>query len=126
MEPIAPEALLGQLERTVARLAAPAEEQWSWVEEHRFPVSELKMSLDDQWPLFQVRLSETMMIDSQDEKLLDELKHHVESIRDTEDRRIFTREGLRGAQEWETARRLAGATLESLKRPFSQKHIAQS
>ncbi len=125
MEPITPEALLGQLEVTTARLAASAEDQWSWIIEGNWPADELTLSLEDQWPIFQARLSETGMIDAQDERLLDDLKRHTESIKDTEERRLFTEDGLKKAEEWATTRKLAAAALESLRRPPSQKQRAQ-
>jgi hypothetical protein len=63
------------------------------------------------------------MIDAQDERLLDELKRHTESIRDTEQHRLFTEDALRMAQEWTTTRKLAALALESLKRPTSEKTV---
>ena len=126
MEPITPEALLGQLETTVARLAASPEEQWSWVTLGNWPADELTLSLDDQWPVFRSRLSETRMIDAEDERLLDDLKSHTESIRDTEQRRVFTQEGLAKAPEWATVRRLAKAALASLRRSPGQKQNAST
>ncbi len=123
MPEIPPKELLDQLEQRVELLEARSEQQWRWLEENDFPVSELQLGLDDVWPSWGGRLSETRMIDAQDERLMDELKAHIKSIRDTEQRRVFTHDGLREAAEWEVARRLATAALESLKRPISQKRL---
>lgn len=122
MKPVTPEALLVQLEETIERLSAPAEVQWLWIYANEYPVHELTAEFTELvWPLWRDRLSESGQVDSQDERLLDELAGRAESITNVEHNRLFSRESLETANEWQEIRELAARTLESLQRSPAEK-----
>lgn len=109
---ISAEELLGQLRKTVERLAMPADEQVRWLNENRYPPDELALELDDEVPGWFPRLEAHGLLSGAAKTSLVELNERLGEIDADSD--AWRREGIAGSSEWAEVRVLAAATLHLL------------
>lgn len=112
---------LGQLDESVARLAAPPDVQRVWVDENDYPIRELVMDLDLAWPLWRTRLMAEGLVDDEDVVALDQLSSYSLSLVDPAHEHLFTWDAVHHAPEWEKVRKLAEQALTTLRRPRADK-----
>jgi hypothetical protein len=116
MREISRQELLGQLRESVALLAAPASEQERWLAEHRVPVDELALQLDDEVPGWFSPLTEAGLLSPATQTALRALNDFFLSFSGPQNAALWTEEALYEAQEWQHARELAQQALADMDR----------
>lgn len=106
------EALYNQLREMVAILAAPAEEQISYLlATHSAPVDELYQQLDESIPSWFPRLRRHGLVNEEIEGSLVRLDDALEKMMDLDDPDLWEDGALSDRQEWKHIREIAGSTL---------------
>ena len=112
---ISPAELLAQLLDTVERLAAPVSEQRAWAEANDYPIEELILELDLEWPLWQARLVGAGVVDADGQAALDRLREYALPLVDPSHEELFSWEAVAGAPEWKRVRELAAGAAARLR-----------
>jgi hypothetical protein len=106
--------LLNQLREAVELLAAPGDEQERWLIQHRMPVDELALQLDDAVPGWFPRLAGAGLLDPKAEASLRALDAELGRFSGPQNASLWTEEALYDATEWTNVRTLAARALSTL------------
>ncbi|MGO8960507.1 MAG: hypothetical protein ACLQFR_24500 [Streptosporangiaceae bacterium] len=111
MKEVTPAELLGQLREEIELVAAGPPDQERWLIEHRLPVDEIALQLNDSVLTFLPRLRREGLMPARLEAALRELDDHFGSFSGRENAARWSDEALSGDPMWAQARRQAQAIL---------------
>lgn len=113
MRPVTSEELLAQLREVVALLAATATDQVRWLRDHRVPVDELALQLNDTMAWLD-RLEQEQLLDSRTVKTVSDLDEALSSFSGPGYAHLWTEPALGNAPEWQQVRMLGNEALSGL------------
>ena len=111
MKEITPAELLGQLREEIELIAAGAADQEAWLIEHRYPVDEIALQLDDSVFCFLPRLRREGLMPAELEAAVRQLDDHFDSFSGRGNAARWTEEAPSSDPVWGEARRQAQAIL---------------
>jgi len=114
MRELSPEELLGELRESVELLAATPTQQEEWLHEHRFPVDELALQLDDEVPAWFPRLASAGLLTDDAQEALRDLNAALAQFSGSQNASLWTERALHDAPEWRKVRDLAARAFAAL------------
>ncbi len=111
MKEVTPTELLGQLRQDIELVAAGPADQQRWLIEHRLPVDEIALQLNDSVLTFLPRLRREGLMPARLDAALRELDDHFGSFSGRENAARWSDEALSSDPAWAEARRQAEGIL---------------
>jgi hypothetical protein len=111
------EEIFAEVREDVELLSAPAEKQERWLEQHRVPVDEMALQLNDDVQVLFPRLIREGLLNESAKQAIAEIDAFFGTFSGKENSVLWTEEALYTEAVWEHIRDLARVALEKLDGP---------